>query len=422
MLELDAMGEKLGYAPPVAFYFKKPRCTLDNGLVPLISDNDAYGMTQGLDKDRIAVVFVEHRGGVKLIESQVDIDEVDIEVDNDQVDTEVDNDEVDIEVDNDQVDNDEVDYSDSLSDSVYYSDHSYQEGDDDHLYETFVDDESEFVGFPNTNETQLEGEEYDDQGMLSDEDIKYDSDYSLGSTSDEETEGKRRLLLRLSNLRQRPVKLVKNDKRRIRARCEKPCQWEVYTVKVLGDSSYQVRTYSAKHSCIKTYTNKNVTSHTIARRYMEDLRTNPWMPIQSFKDRVMKEMKVDVSRTQLYRAKRKATQLLYGSNVEQYGRLWDYCEELKRSNPGSTMAMDAPIDDETGQPRFSRLIQCSVGDVVNMATIKRTCTDTAPTTMEIEDAHDGDVEGGGSGMGGRTVVQPKGGRTGVLTRGERSGV
>ncbi|KAH7865279.1 hypothetical protein Vadar_004571 [Vaccinium darrowii] len=34
-------------------------------------------------------------------------------------------------------------------------------------------------------------------------------------------------------LHQRPAKLVKNGKRRIRTRCEKPCQWEVYAAKVL---------------------------------------------------------------------------------------------------------------------------------------------------------------------------------------------
>ncbi|KAH7865423.1 hypothetical protein Vadar_006481 [Vaccinium darrowii] len=152
MLELDAMGEKLGYAPHVAFYFKKPKRTLDNGLVPLISDKDAYGMTQGLDKDRITVMFVEHIGGVKLVESQVgssnEVFGLDLEgqTQGDQGIGTLESqmvDEVDIEVDND-----EVDYSDSSSDSVYYSDHSYQEGDDDHSYETFVDDESEFVGFP----------------------------------------------------------------------------------------------------------------------------------------------------------------------------------------------------------------------------------------------------------------------------------
>ena len=88
---------------------------------------------------------------------------------------------------------------------------------------------------------------------------------------------------------------------------------------------------------------------------MEDLRINLGIPIPAFKERVRKEMKVDVSRDQLYRAKRKATQLIYGSDLDQYGRLWDYCEELRKSNPGSTVVMDAPVDEESGHSRFRRL-------------------------------------------------------------------
>lgn len=81
---------------------------------------------------------------------------------------------------------------------------------------------------------------------------------------------------------------------------------------------------------------------------MEDLRANPGIPITAFKDKVRKDLKVDVSRTQLYKAKKKAAQLIYGSDVEQYGRLWDYCKELKRSNLGSTIVLDAPVDAECG--------------------------------------------------------------------------
>ncbi|XP_058192033.1 uncharacterized protein LOC131309408 [Rhododendron vialii] len=136
--------------------------------------------------------------------------------------------------------------------------------------------------------------------------------------------------------------MVKNDKRRIRAKCfgsndpEKPCKWVVYAAKVMTKSTYQ--------EC-----------YLIAKRYMDDLRINPGMPIVAFKERVRKELKVDVSRNQLYKAKRKAGKFIYGNDMEQYGRLWDYCEKIRRSNPGSTVVMDAPLDEVTRQPRFNRL-------------------------------------------------------------------
>lgn len=427
MLELDGLVEQLGYAPNVLLYCKKPNCSLDNGLVPIRCDKDAYGMLDLLHKDRTIVLYFEHVRGLDPIESQVGSSKtsvtqaqvmesqvgssknsvaqaqvIDLDVEP-QVDLwpatleshvqvfeegnmEQGNglDDVNIE-DVNQVDMEDAN-SDSSSESMYYSDHSYQEGDDDRLYDTFIDQNEEFVGFPDIDERNPHVEPIDDQGQLSDGDPKYDSDYSFYSSSDEETDRRPKppfktfkpeadmedprftrgqyfnsakefkdAVKQHAIKHQRNVKLVKNDKRRVRAKCESPCEWLVYAAKVLADSKYQVRTYKSKHTCTITYSNRNVTSHMIAKRYMEDIRTNPRIPWQSFKDRIRKEMKVDVSRTQIYRAKRKAGQLIYGSDLEQYGRLWDYCAELRRSNPGSTVVMDAPIDSESGQPRFNRL-------------------------------------------------------------------
>lgn len=70
MLELKAMAQKFGYTPLVIFYFKKSKCNLDNGLVPITTDKDAYGMMELLHKDRTVIVYLEHVGGVNLIESQ----------------------------------------------------------------------------------------------------------------------------------------------------------------------------------------------------------------------------------------------------------------------------------------------------------------------------------------------------------------
>ncbi|KAL7189675.1 hypothetical protein ACSBR1_039339 [Camellia fascicularis] len=69
-----------------------------------------------------------------------------------------------------------------------------------------------------------------------------------------------------------------------------------------------------------------------------------------------------VSKSQVYRAKRKAQELFEGSHEEQYAKLWDYCEEIRKSNPGSTIIMQVheiqPKDedeDDIGKSRFERI-------------------------------------------------------------------
>ncbi|KAH7840726.1 hypothetical protein Vadar_020739 [Vaccinium darrowii] len=282
LLELDAMVQRLGYAPNTALYYKKPNCTFDNGLVKINSDKEAYGMLDFLHTGRIAKVYLEHIGGVKFIGSQdgssigqsnVEVFYLDLEpivefgsgnvethgksgaVNLEQgfvVDIEsefVGIDDVNIveECRNEEEENLDLDPesdSDSSTDSVYYSDHSFHENDDDRLYETFVEGQPEF----NVTKGDEEVEPVYDQGPLSDGDSIYDSDNSYDNTSDEESEGRKKAPFKtfrphtdmedpkfkigmfFSSTKdfkaaikhhaikhQRNVKLVKNDKRRVRA-------------------------------------------------------------------------------------------------------------------------------------------------------------------------------------------------------------
>ncbi|KAI5343181.1 hypothetical protein L3X38_011057 [Prunus dulcis] len=47
---------------------------------------------------------------------------------------------------------------------------------------------------------------------------------------------------------------------------------------------------------------------------------------------VRKHYSIDVARDQCYKAKNLAKERIQGSIEEQYAKLWDYCEELKRKN------------------------------------------------------------------------------------------
>ncbi|KAH7845309.1 hypothetical protein Vadar_000555 [Vaccinium darrowii] len=418
LLELDAMAQVLGYAYKMAFYYKLPGLNLDIGLVHITSDKIAYEMSKFLNNNRTMVMYLEEVGGVKVVDSQLGSSSMNAACDMgpdfglQDIGPDFGLEDVDFGpailfmnstgpggVDLNVVDGsggvhggtehvveemEGTDADDSSSDlDVYYSDHSYDEEDDDNLYETYVDDYEEFVGVTNEDQGQVDGDDLDI--VLSDGDSKYDSENSYYSSSDEENSNRRKhhfkkfrpdtdmadpqfrvgmlfsspqefktAVKEYAIKQQRNVKLVKNDKQRIRARCEKKCQRELYVAKVMTESTYQVRTYRGIHNCGKTYSNRNVTSTIIAKKFMDELRINPHMPIAAFKERVRKDLKVDVSRNQLYKAKRKVGKLIYGTDIEQYGRLWDYCEELRRSNPGSTVVLDAPLD-ESGQPKFRRL-------------------------------------------------------------------
>ncbi|XP_028094043.1 uncharacterized protein LOC114294125 [Camellia sinensis] len=119
------------------------------------------------------------------------------------------------------------------------------------------------------------------------------------------------------------IKFLKNDKDRVRAGCKPPCQWMIYASKMHGQMNLQVKTYVPTHNCGRMFYNKNVNSTWLSKKYMESIKSNPTWPIQSFKQSVQKDHNVGVSRSQLYRAKRKAQQLIEGNYKEQYAKLWD---------------------------------------------------------------------------------------------------
>ncbi|KAL0303085.1 UNVERIFIED_CONTAM: hypothetical protein Sradi_6176600 [Sesamum radiatum] len=73
----------------------------------------------------------------------------------------------------------------------------------------------------------------------------------------------------------------------------------------------------------------------------------------------MNKLRCHVSRDQAYRAKRQALKKLEGSPEHQFSKLWDYAEELRRTNPGSTVILGT--NDESGENRFEKFYVCFSG-------------------------------------------------------------
>ncbi|KAL0329380.1 UNVERIFIED_CONTAM: hypothetical protein Sradi_4924700 [Sesamum radiatum] len=62
----------------------------------------------------------------------------------------------------------------------------------------------------------------------------------------------------------------------------------------------------------------------------------------------MNQLRCHISRDQAYRAKRQALKKLEGSPEQQFTKLWDYAEELRRTNPGSTIILGVKCDVNRG--------------------------------------------------------------------------
>jgi hypothetical protein len=64
---------------------------------------------------------------------------------------------------------------------------------------------------------------------------------------------------------------------------------------------------------------------------------------------------VELSRNQVYRAKRKAREILEGDEKLQYAALWDYVTMIKKTNVGNKVFIKCDCSEAGGQPKFLRI-------------------------------------------------------------------
>ncbi|KAH6815949.1 hypothetical protein C2S51_020769, partial [Perilla frutescens var. frutescens] len=158
----------------------------------------------------------------------------------------------------------------------------------------------------------------------------------------------------------RNIKIVKNDERRVYAKClGLNCEWRINLLKINKEQSWQVREYHSKHNCSASMNVSNVKSAWLAKKFEEEFRSDAKRSTQGFRLDAIRHIKVNVSHTQAYRAKRKALHSIDGSYESQYAKLWDYAQILRSSNPGSTVIMALEEAGGSNAPkRFSKMYIC----------------------------------------------------------------
>ena len=104
---------------------------------------------------------------------------------------------------------------------------------------------------------------------------------------------------------------------------------------------------------------------------MKRVRRQPNMKLKDIQDVVHEKFTLNITPGKTSRAREEAREYLNGAHTQQYNQLWEYCEELRRASPVSTIFMKvhtfnegdlaAEMDLIYGVPYFERLYICLKG-------------------------------------------------------------
>ncbi|XP_047150406.1 uncharacterized protein LOC124822445 [Vigna umbellata] len=155
------------------------------------------------------------------------------------------------------------------------------------------------------------------------------------------------------------LKLVKNDKKRIRVKClgsKGECPWMAYFGFMDAVKSWQLRIVVDKHTCSREHKLRVFNAKWLSRKLEKTLRENPNVKGVDIRDKITRKWNIAISKNMAYRAKAYASDEVDGSFSKQYSRIYDYAHELLGRNPGSTIKVK--VESYDGKSIFKRFHAC----------------------------------------------------------------
>ncbi|XP_030505667.2 uncharacterized protein LOC115720643 [Cannabis sativa] len=150
------------------------------------------------------------------------------------------------------------------------------------------------------------------------------------------------------------LRIVKSDRSRFIAKCSKEgCPWRVHVAKCSGVPTFTVRTLHGEHTCegVRNLHHQQASVGWVARSVEARIRDNPQYKPKEILEDIREEHGVKVSYMQAWRGKERSMAALHGTFEEGYRLLPAYCEQIRKTNPGSIASVFA-----TGQENcFQRL-------------------------------------------------------------------
>ncbi|CAH9083793.1 unnamed protein product [Cuscuta epithymum] len=151
------------------------------------------------------------------------------------------------------------------------------------------------------------------------------------------------------------MRIVKSDRSRFIAKCSKEgCPWRIHVAKCPGVHTFTVRTLHSDHTCegVHNLHHQQASVGWVARSVEARVRDNPqYKPNEILQD-IRNQHGVAVSYMQAWRGKERSMAALHGTFEEGYRLLPPYCEQIRKTNPGSVASVFTTDHDNSFQRLF----------------------------------------------------------------------
>ncbi|KAK9153010.1 hypothetical protein Sjap_000490 [Stephania japonica] len=154
------------------------------------------------------------------------------------------------------------------------------------------------------------------------------------------------------------IKLVKNDKTRLRAKCKEGCPWKILISMERNDETLIVKTYEHKHECQIVEKVRFANYKYLVVQLKEHVYNQPGITLKALTTICQKEIKLHVSFSVVAKARQIILTEMIGDYQREYALLHDYVRIIITSNPGSTCIVKSSMDEGSDRPTFTKFYVC----------------------------------------------------------------
>ncbi|KAI5680133.1 hypothetical protein M9H77_01360 [Catharanthus roseus] len=151
------------------------------------------------------------------------------------------------------------------------------------------------------------------------------------------------------------MQTVKSDKTRFTVKCaSEGCPWRVHAAKLPGVPTFSIRTIHKEHTCggIGHLGHQQASVQWVASSVEHHLRENPQCKPKELLEEIHRVHGITLSYKQAWRGKERIMATLRGSFEEDFRLLPQYCEQIRRTNPGSIASVYVHPEDSSFQRLF----------------------------------------------------------------------